>query len=57
LWYSKLLYKGYRTLNRWGYKLSYWTVDDPADVRSVLKLNPHSIITNKPDLVRKIVGQ
>lgn len=57
LWYSKLLYKGYRTLSRWGYKLSYWTVDDPADVRSVLKLDPYSIITNKPDLVRKIVDQ
>lgn len=57
LWYSNLLYRGYRTLSRRGYKLSYWTVDDPADMSGALKLNPHSIITNTPDLARKIIDQ
>lgn len=57
LWYNNLLYRGYRTLSNWGYKISLWTIDNPRDIKNALRLKPHSIITNKPDLALKIVDQ
>ena len=53
--YMNILYRGYRTLSRWGYKISYWTVDHPRDIRNVMSLNPELIITNRPGLVRAVL--
>ncbi|NIS15973.1 MAG: hypothetical protein GWN00_24400 [Aliifodinibius sp.] len=53
--YMNILYRGYRTLSRWGYKISYWTVDHPRDIRNVVSLNPELIITNRPGLARAVL--
>jgi len=57
LYYSELLYPGYVTLGKWGYRISYWTVDRPRDIRNALSLNPESIITNRPDLARRLLNR
>jgi len=57
LFYADLLYPGYVTLKKWGYKISYWTVDRPKDIKNALSLEPESIITNRPDLARKIANR
>jgi len=55
LHYMNILYPGYHTLSKWGYKISYWTVDYPRDIRNVVSLNAESIITNRPGLARSIL--
>jgi len=53
--YMNILYRGYRTLSRWGYKISYWTVDHPRDIRNAVSLKPELIITNRPGLARAVL--
>ncbi len=55
LHYMNILYPGYHTLANWGYKISYWTVDYPRDIRNVISLNAESIITNRPGLAKAIL--
>jgi len=57
LCYMKILLPGYRTLTSWVYKISYWTVDHPKDIRNILNLSPESIITNRPGLARRVVSR
>jgi glycerophosphoryl diester phosphodiesterase len=57
LHYMNILYPGYHTLAKWGYKISYWTVDHPRDIRNVISLNAESIITNRPGLARAILNR
>ena len=39
-----------------GYKINTWTVDDPNEMKRLIELGVDGIITNKPDVLRKIVG-
>ncbi|MBM3127659.1 MAG: glycerophosphodiester phosphodiesterase [Chloroflexi bacterium] len=39
-----------------GYKVNTWTVDDPEETKRLIDLGVDGIITNKPDVLRKIVG-
>ena len=57
LHYMNILYPGYHTLAGWGYKISYWTVDYPRDIRHVISLNAEQIITNRPGLARAILDR
>jgi glycerophosphoryl diester phosphodiesterase len=57
LCYMKILHPGFKTLSGWGYKISYWTVDNPKDIRNILNLSPESIITNRPGLARRVVSR
>lgn len=57
LFYSEILYPGYVTLGKWGYRISYWTVDKPRDIKNTLSLNPESIITNRPDRARRLLNR
>jgi glycerophosphoryl diester phosphodiesterase len=40
-----------------GYKINTWTVDDPAEMKHLIELGVDAIMTNKPDVLRKIVGK
>ncbi len=53
--YMNTLYRGYRTLSDWGYKISYWTIDHPGDLRNAMSLRPEMIITNRPGLARAVI--
>jgi glycerophosphoryl diester phosphodiesterase len=39
-----------------GYAVNVWTVNEPADMQHLLALGVDGIITDKPDVLRKIVG-
>ena len=39
-----------------GYKVNTWTVDDPGEMKRLIELGVDAIMTNKPDVLRKIVG-
>jgi glycerophosphoryl diester phosphodiesterase len=39
-----------------GYQVNTWTVDEPDVARRLIEWGVDGIITNKPDVVRKIVG-
>jgi glycerophosphoryl diester phosphodiesterase len=39
-----------------GYAVNVWTVNEPADMQHLLTLGVDGIITDKPDILRKIVG-
>jgi len=41
---------------RKGYPLNVWTVDDPAEMKRLADLGVNSIMTNKPDVGRQIIG-
>ena len=34
-----------------------WTVDDPAEMRKLAALNPDFLTTNRPDLLREVLGR
>lgn len=40
-----------------GYRVNVWTVDDPIDLRRLLKLGADIIITNKPDVLRRVMAE
>ena len=39
-----------------GYKVNTWTVDDPDEMKRLIALGVDAMMTNKPDVLRKIVG-
>ena len=39
-----------------GHAVHVWTVDDPADVRLCLQLGVDAIISNRPAMVRGVMG-
>ena len=41
---------------RRGYRVNPWTVDDPEEMRRLINLGVHSIITNVPDVLGTILG-
>ena len=40
-----------------GYQTNVWTVDDPVAAQRLARLGVNGLITNKPDLIRKGLGQ
>jgi glycerophosphoryl diester phosphodiesterase len=42
--------------HRKGYKINTWTVDDPDEMKRLIELGVDAIMTNKPDVLRKMVG-
>jgi len=38
------------------YQINTWTVDDPEGMRRLIALGVDAIMTNKPDVLREIVG-
>jgi glycerophosphoryl diester phosphodiesterase len=41
---------------RKGYEVNVWTVDDPDDMRRLAALGVNAIITNRPDVLRSVLG-
>lgn len=41
---------------RKGYRINTWTVDDPNEMKRLVALGVDAIMTNKPDLLREVVG-
>lgn len=41
--------------NRQGYRVNVWTADDPADMSRLMRQGVDIIITNRPDLLRKVL--
>ncbi|MBI5034164.1 MAG: glycerophosphodiester phosphodiesterase [Chloroflexi bacterium] len=39
-----------------GYPLNVWTVDDPNEMKRLAALGVNSIMTNKPDVARQVLG-
>ncbi len=39
-----------------GYKINVWTVDDPVEGKRLVDLGVDSLMTNKPDVMRKAIG-
>ena len=39
-----------------GYKVNPWTVDEPEEMKRLLELDVDAIMTNKPDVLKEIVG-
>ncbi len=46
-----------RRLGRRGVGVTPWTPDDPEDLRQLAALSPDGIITNRPDLLLKLLGR
>jgi glycerophosphoryl diester phosphodiesterase len=42
--------------HRKGYKINTWTVDDPDEMKRLIELGVDAMMTNKPDVLRAIVG-
>lgn len=42
--------------HRKGYKVNVWTVDDPGEAKHLADLGVDSVMTNKPDVIRKVIG-
>lgn len=40
-----------------GISLYPWTVDDPADMRAMIELGVDGMLTNRPDLLKKVITQ
>jgi len=41
---------------RKGLKINTWTTDDPAEMQRLMNLGVDAIMTNKPDVLRQVVG-
>jgi glycerophosphoryl diester phosphodiesterase len=39
-----------------GYQVNTWTIDDPEEMKRLIELGVDAIMTNKPDVLRKIAG-
>jgi glycerophosphoryl diester phosphodiesterase len=44
-----------RWAKKQGYRVNVWTVDDPGEMRQLVKLRVDTIITNRPDLLREVL--
>jgi glycerophosphoryl diester phosphodiesterase len=42
---------------RAGLRLSVWTVNDEADLRRVIDLGVDIVMTDRPDLAKRLLGQ
>jgi glycerophosphoryl diester phosphodiesterase len=40
-----------------GLKVNTWTTDDPAEMKRLLNLGVDAIMTNKPDVLRQVIGK
>jgi glycerophosphoryl diester phosphodiesterase len=40
-----------------GYRVNVWTVDEPATMRRLVQAGVDGIITNRPDLLREVLGE
>ena len=45
-----------RTARDWGLPVTLWTVDSREDMRTVLGFGPHSVTTNRPDLLAALIS-
>ena len=43
-------------IKRAGFGIFVWTVDNPADIRRIARMQPEGIISNRPDLVREVLS-
>ncbi|RSN24473.1 glycerophosphodiester phosphodiesterase [Amycolatopsis sp. WAC 04169] len=46
-----------RQATRGGFEVHTWTVDDPAEMRLLLDLGVHGIVTDRPDLLREVLRE
>jgi glycerophosphoryl diester phosphodiesterase len=46
-----------RQATRVGFEVHTWTVDDPAEMRMLLDLGVHGIVTDRPDLLREVLRE
>ena len=54
----QLLYPNFvKDCHELGVDINVWTVDDPEHIKQALDLGVHSIISNKPDLVRQLLEE
>ena len=44
-----------RGATRAGIEVHTWTIDDPAEMRTLLDLGVHGIVTDRPDLLRDVL--
>ncbi|MGW4486261.1 glycerophosphodiester phosphodiesterase [Amycolatopsis sp. NPDC004368] len=44
-----------RAAERAGFEVHTWTIDDPAQMRELLDLGVHGIVTDRPDLLREVL--
>jgi glycerophosphoryl diester phosphodiesterase len=51
----KLTAAGAVAIKRAGYKLSVWTVNDPDEARAILGMGADCIITDRPDVILRIL--
>jgi glycerophosphoryl diester phosphodiesterase len=40
-----------------GYRVNAWTVDEPAEMKRLIALGVDGIITNRPDVLKKVLGE
>ncbi|MDQ1147540.1 glycerophosphoryl diester phosphodiesterase [Bacillus sp. SORGH_AS 510] len=43
--------------HRRGQDISYWTIDDPKEMKKLLDAGADGILTNRPDLLLKLVAE
>ncbi|MFI5606674.1 glycerophosphodiester phosphodiesterase [Amycolatopsis sp. NPDC051903] len=44
-----------RAATRTGFEVHTWTIDDPVQMRELLDLGVHGIVTDRPDLLREVL--
>ncbi len=40
-----------------GYEVNVWTVDDPQEMRALANLGVDAIITNRPDVLKRVLSE
>ncbi|MFR9728413.1 glycerophosphodiester phosphodiesterase family protein [Saccharopolyspora sp. MS10] len=45
-----------RTAQRWGLEVHTWTIDEAAQMRELLDLGVDGIVTDRPDVLREVLG-